>query len=78
MAGLAGIGTYLLKDKSTRGRLTDYIRIRKDPDPGKNETSHPIEKAGHPHPENTEDNKMVSEGAQFGVQYFNRIKKSQG
>lgn len=30
-----------------------------------------IEKAGRPDPYDLDDNKMVGEGAQFGVQYYN-------
>ncbi|WP_413305314.1 hypothetical protein AA0X95_03270 [Bacillus sp. 1P10SD] len=31
----------------------------------------PIEKGGHPHPHDVEDNNMVSEGAQYSVQFYN-------
>ncbi len=31
----------------------------------------PIEKAGNPHPQDFADNEMVSEGAQYGVQFYN-------
>lgn len=31
----------------------------------------PIEKAGNPHPKDFPDNDMVSEGAQYGVQFYN-------
>lgn len=31
----------------------------------------PIEKGGNPHPKDFEDNKMVSEGAQYSVQFYN-------
>ena len=31
----------------------------------------PIHKGGHPHPEDTEDNKMVDEGAMYSVQFYN-------
>lgn len=32
----------------------------------------PIEKAGNPDPEDIEDNKMVSEGAMYSVDYYNK------
>ncbi|MEJ9307324.1 hypothetical protein P4593_28970, partial [Priestia megaterium] len=35
----------------------------------------PIHKAGHPDPMDTEDNKMVSEGSMFPVQYYNEKKQ---
>jgi len=31
----------------------------------------PVEKAGHPDPLDVEDNKMVSEGSMYGVNYYN-------
>lgn len=31
----------------------------------------PIQKSGNPHPHDLEDNKMVDEGSQYGIQYFN-------
>ncbi|MEH7299080.1 hypothetical protein [Neobacillus drentensis] len=31
----------------------------------------PIEKGAHPHPHDVEDNNMVSEGAQYSVQFYN-------
>ncbi|QCJ44845.1 hypothetical protein FAY30_24825 [Bacillus sp. S3] len=31
----------------------------------------PIEKGGHPHPHDLEDNNMVSEGAGYSVQFYN-------
>jgi hypothetical protein len=31
----------------------------------------PIEKGGHPHPHDVEDNNMVSEGAMYSVQFYN-------
>lgn len=31
----------------------------------------PIEKGGNPHPQDFADNEMVSEGAQYSVQFYN-------
>ncbi|MEW9108179.1 hypothetical protein ACQCT6_14775 [Cytobacillus gottheilii] len=31
----------------------------------------PLKKAGHPDPQDIEDNKMVSEGAMYSVAYYN-------
>lgn len=31
----------------------------------------PIEKGGHPHPHDLEDNNMVSEGAMYSVKFYN-------
>lgn len=35
----------------------------------------PIEKGGNPHPADVEDNKMVSEGAMYSVNYYNQEKQ---
>ncbi|MDA7028557.1 hypothetical protein PJ311_18630 [Bacillus sp. CLL-7-23] len=35
----------------------------------------PIHKAGNPSPEDIEDNKMVSEGSTYPVQYYDQQKK---
>ncbi|WP_462410253.1 hypothetical protein [Neobacillus sp. Marseille-QA0830] len=34
-------------------------------------TELPINKGGHPHPDDLEDNNMVSEGAMYAVQFYN-------
>ncbi|MDA1478051.1 hypothetical protein [Bacillus changyiensis] len=41
----------------------------------KAEKSLPIHKAGNPSPEDIEDNKMVSEGSTYPVQYYDQQKK---
>ncbi|HET7580027.1 MAG TPA: hypothetical protein VFK33_12170 [Bacillales bacterium] len=70
MAGVAaaGLGTYLMKEKPLRIKLTNRSENH-------DENVFPIEKAGHPEPDQIQDNKMVSEGAQFGVQYYDQMKK---
>ncbi|RCK09633.1 hypothetical protein DT075_35985 [Bacillus licheniformis] len=40
-----------------------------------NVDSFPVEKAGHPSPHDIEDNKMVSEGSMYPVQYYDEKKK---
>ncbi|MDP4161928.1 MAG: hypothetical protein Q8906_03305 [Bacillota bacterium] len=35
----------------------------------------PIEKAGHPDPHDIDDNNMVSEGAMYGVHYYNKTEQ---
>jgi len=76
-AGAAGVGTYLLKDKSNRIRLKEYMKMPAKEKDNRLEDDFPIHKAGHPHPENVPDNEMVSEGAQFGVQYYNRLRQDE-
>jgi len=74
-AGVTGVGTFLIKHRSDRKKWEEYINM---PRGSKNEDNQfPIEKAGHPHPENLPDNEMVSEGAQFGVQYYNHLKNAE-
>ncbi|WP_407268137.1 hypothetical protein [Radiobacillus sp. PE A8.2] len=41
----------------------------------KQSNSLPIEPAGVPEKDNTDNAKMVSEGSQFGVNYYNRVKQ---
>jgi hypothetical protein len=35
----------------------------------------PVEKGGHPHPHDIEDNNMVSEGAMYSVKFYNEKKQ---
>ena len=74
-----GITTYLLKDKSNVDKVKGFVRSVKKAIPYKSSTqkltSFPIHKAGHPDPMDTEDNKMVSEGSMFPVQYYNEKKQ---
>lgn len=67
-AVMAGVGTYLFKEKADRIKITGSHKEVDD-------NVFPIKKAGQPEPENIPDNKMVSEGAQFGVQYHDQVKK---
>jgi len=75
----AGALTYLLKDEQRRTNLkdkaksfTDNIResLQKD-----DNSDLPVEKAGVPEFDHTENTKMVDEGSQFGVQYYNKIQE---
>lgn len=73
-AGISAAGTYLLQNKPARDKLVNFVRIKMDGG-GIDEDQFPIEKAGHPGPDNMADNEMVSEGAQFGVQYYNHARE---
>jgi hypothetical protein len=74
-----GITTYLLKDKSNLDKVKGVVRSVKKAisyeSSTKKLTSFPIHKAGHPDPMDIEDNKMVSEGSMFPVQYYNEKKQ---
>ncbi|MBG9769921.1 hypothetical protein [Bacillus vallismortis] len=82
LSGLAvstvGITSYLLKDPSNRQKAREFIhsmkmkmKMTKQPEMEK----FPVDKAGHPHPQDIEDNKMVSEGSMYPVQYYDEKKK---
>ena len=40
-----------------------------------NNTHFPIQEAGMPYTDNLENSKMVSEGSQYGVEYYNRLQR---
>ncbi|MBN6888151.1 hypothetical protein ACUXCC_003069 [Cytobacillus horneckiae] len=71
---LAGVGitsVLLLANKSNREKLQSITTKIKDYMPFNKKKNEVMEKAGHPMPQDTEDNKMVSEGALYSVNYFN-------
>lgn len=75
----AGALTFLLKDENRRTGLkdkaksfTNTIRERVQND---NNSGLPVEKAGVPEADHVENTKMVDEGSQFGVQYYNKIRE---
>ncbi|TDQ42101.1 hypothetical protein [Aureibacillus halotolerans] len=76
-AGAAAASVMVLKDRDKRERLfstyTDWKQ--KVTDKFNSNNSLPVDKAGIPDPQDEADNKMVSEGAQFGVQYYNEHKQ---
>lgn len=63
-----------LSSKPNRILAKDVLREWKrkvKPSPFDKSENLPIEKGGHPHPRDIEDNNMVSEGALYSVQFFN-------
>ena len=58
----AGTITYLLMKPKSNRQLRD-------------EHSLPIREAGVPEDDNPENAKMVAEGSQFGVNYYNHVKR---
>ncbi|WP_223699873.1 hypothetical protein [Sutcliffiella deserti] len=71
-AGITSVS--LLASKSNRKKLMNFTTKMKNkvvPLKYRN-TDLPIEKGGNPHPEDLEDNKMVSEGAQYSVEYYDK------
>jgi hypothetical protein len=71
-----GITSYLLKDKSNRQKVKQFVQSVKSKIPfgpsKQNMDSFPIHKAGHPDPMDIADNTMVSEGSMFPVQYYDK------
>ncbi|MGM7700870.1 hypothetical protein ACSVDE_04035 [Pseudalkalibacillus sp. Hm43] len=76
-ASLAGVATYYLKDRSNRIKmketfndLTSKIKERTN---GYSDSNVPLDKAGEP--QDLEDSKMVDEGAQTSVDYYNKTQQ---
>lgn len=81
-AGVVGSFAFLLKDKKRREKAKEFVGDKKDlvvevvSNLQKSEKEkHMSINTGHPDPENVEDNKMVAEGGQFPVQYYNKVKE---
>lgn len=72
-AGSAALGAYIFSDENRKNKLKGQYDKVKNQLLG--DQTDPIEKAGKPEEvSHQEDSKMVSEGAQFGVQYYNDVK----
>ncbi|HLS09210.1 hypothetical protein [Lentibacillus sp.] len=83
----AGITGYLLKNQDSRNKLK--TKVKKGTDKLWNisreeQTDSTLEDAGVPDqaatndPAQLENAKMVSEGSQFGVEYYNQVKEVKG
>ncbi|MTH54748.1 hypothetical protein GKZ89_15195 [Bacillus mangrovi] len=78
---VAGAATVYFKDKARRDKLTDGVKQAQGKvvsifsGKDKEDKNFPVEKAGNPDPQDEEDNKMVSEGAQYSVNYYNNTKQ---
>lgn len=71
-----GVGSVLwMVSKPGRSSLKDYYQLIKNKFTAEKNKGLPIKKAGQPDPMDIEDNKMVSEGSQYGVHYFNETKQ---
>lgn len=79
----AGVAGYLLKDEKNRMKMKDITSKFRNKNKGTEENS-TFENAGVPDQAEDKDlsqfenSKMVSEGSQFGVQYYNEKKKENG
>ncbi|MGG3622055.1 hypothetical protein ABES25_00530 [Bacillus gobiensis] len=77
--GAGVVTSYWLKDKTNRQKVKGLIgrmksEISKMTDK-KQLDSFPVDKAGNPDSKDIEDNKMVSEGSMYPVQYYDKKKK---
>lgn len=77
--GAGVVTSYWLKDKSNRQKVKGMIGRMKSQfsNMSKKEKleSFPVDKAGNPDSKDIEDNKMVSEGSTYPVQYYDEKKK---
>ncbi|MGM0876374.1 MAG: hypothetical protein ACQEWV_16775 [Bacillota bacterium] len=76
-----GMGTSIVlwvSSKPNRIKLENVLREWKrkvKPSVFDKSESFPVEKGGHPHPHDLEDNNMVSEGAMYSVKFYNEKKQ---
>lgn len=72
--GLGATAAVWLSNKPNRIKAESVLRDWKRkvmPDVYVKSEQLPIEKGGNPHPQDLADNEMVSEGAQYSVQFYN-------
>ncbi|MGN8645150.1 hypothetical protein ACTNEO_03530 [Gracilibacillus sp. HCP3S3_G5_1] len=77
MVGAAGLATtlsILLMDKPKRKKFAKKWEDWKN-SISTSKSTLPIEEAGNPSQDNIENAKMVAEGSQFGVNYYNKVKQ---
>ncbi|SFM00735.1 hypothetical protein SAMN04487943_106157 [Gracilibacillus orientalis] len=76
MLGATGIATlsFVLMDKSKRERMMNKWNEWRNTFQT-NQSNLPLEAAGDPGKDNLENTDMVAEGSQFGVNYYNKIRK---
>ncbi|ALC82939.1 MULTISPECIES: hypothetical protein [Bacillus] len=77
--GAGVVTSYWLKDKTNRQKVKGLIgRMKSEISKITNKKqldSFPVDKAGNPDSKDIEDNKMVSEGSMYPVQYYDKKKK---
>jgi hypothetical protein len=79
LAGLGVAGVSYFSSKENRQKtMVSFNNLKKRAESWMNKRKHPenlMTKAGHPDPLDVEDNKMVDEGAQYSVNYYNKEKQ---
>ncbi len=74
VVGIGATASIWLSSKTNRIKLENLLRDWKrkvTPSSYSKNDNLPIEKGGNPHPLDLEDNKMVSEGAMYSVNFYN-------
>ena len=74
VAGLGAFAAGWFTSKPNRIKAESFLRdrIRRiNPSPFLKSENLPIKKGGNPHPHDIEDHNMVSEGAQYSIQFYN-------
>ncbi|PKR78493.1 hypothetical protein CEY16_01680 [Halalkalibacillus sediminis] len=72
VAAGAALGAYIFTDENRRSKINQQFQSMKKK--LTKEDDFPIDKAGKPETDHIENADMVSEGSQFGVQYYNEVK----
>lgn len=75
IAAIASFISVSLVNEKRRKEVLDRLIDLKRSIQLRNNTHFPIQEAGMPYTDNLENAKMVSEGSQYGVNYYNRLKK---
>lgn len=71
MLGVGAAALWMAMKPENKNKLTNMATQMKDKImPSKTDVI-PVQKAGNPDPLDLEDNKMVSEGSMYGVNYYN-------
>lgn len=74
-AAATAVAGLLIKEKNREQVMEKANELKQKMMKKEEEEFLPIDKAGKPDPNDTEDNKMVSEGAVYGVNYYNEQKQ---
>ncbi|WP_027963062.1 hypothetical protein [Halalkalibacillus halophilus] len=76
VAAVTGLVAYLMVDENRRSETKNNLIKAKQKLTGEKDL--PIDQAGKPEIDQLENADMVSEGSQFGVQYYNEVKSEDG
>ncbi|MBT2637749.1 MULTISPECIES: hypothetical protein [unclassified Bacillus (in: firmicutes)] len=71
MLGVGAAALWMAMKPENKAKLTEMAtQVKEKVMPSKTDVL-PVQKAGNPDPNDVEDNKMVSEGSMYGVNYYN-------